>query len=793
MGPEHLAEPDERPALASRPDSSNEQLGAKDGGPADRGWPRRIAPWTEGPTHDIVVRGQLHERLDEIFTARAGLVTGPSGSGKTTLLRAWSAATTCCDVVWVPIDRSHRDTGVLIETLVEAVRSVTGTDASNRDVATEEDVDLIAAMVERSGLRVVIVLDDAQILAGAESVEVVQRLLASNRGRHRVLIVARSAFELGLDELVRRDEILMISATDLQLDAGEAAAIVRSVSGCEIDDRTVASIQDQIGGWTAGAVLAGLVLRVSNRPHLITGTAVGRHRLFDRFFSDEVFGALPSDTQQFLLDTSVLHVLEPGACAELSQRDDAEEILWGLERSNTFTSWIGGDPPQFRYHQLLSSWLRRRLVQLDPARAVDLERRAASWFERHGRTPEAIDHRLAAHDFEMAAQLIIEYGPRALGEGRYEAVRDWIGSLPEPLRTSDISLLVLLAEVEHRLGNNESTTALRAILASRLAQCADGSVPDHLELTVVVQRGTELVVRGELQAAAAQARRALSMIDLSRRSVDGGALRFEDLVLAMDLASAGDQLMYGGDIARSRRVSKWVVDTLPPGDPRATSVRVRCLGQVAVCDVLDGARFAAEESALEAVALCRFHGLDPIDLGYAELALLVAGRQVDRTALHAALDRRISQIDVPAISCLVDLLRSWSYVQSGELARAGRLLASAERTLATVGEPGMLDGLARRVAAMVDVGADEVLLGEREIVVLALLAAGRSRRAVADELHLSLNTIKTYARLAYRALGVTTLEAAVERCGALGIELAAPTGGQVTQSRHQAAARAHGG
>ena len=103
------------------------------------------------------------------------------------------------------------------------------------------------------------------------------------------------------------------------------------------------------------------------------------------------------------------------------------------------------------------------------------------------------------------------------------------------------------------------------------------------------------------------------------------------------------------------------------------------------------------------------------------------------------------------------------------------LLASGERTLATLVEPGMLARLARRAGAMVEAGSDEALLSERQTALLALLASGLSRRSAADQLHVSLNTIKTHLRLAYRSLGVSTLEAAVERCRALGITLPAPT------------------
>lgn len=46
-------------------------------------------------------------------------------------------------------------------------------------------------------------------------------------------------------------------------------------------------------------------------------------------------------------------------------------------------------------------------------------------------------------------------------------------------------------------------------------------------------------------------------------------------------------------------------------------------------------------------------------------------------------------------------------------------------------------------------------LSEREAEVLALIVQGHSNQAIADQLYLSINSIKTYVRSAYRRIGVT--------------------------------------
>ena len=271
------------------------------------------------------------------------------------------------------------------------------------------------------------------------------------------------------------------------------------------------------------------------------------------------------------------------------------------------------------------------------------------------------------------------------------------------------------------------------------------------------------------------------MIDFTSSPAPGSVARFEDITLAMNVASIAGQLMFVGEWEESVRLSKWVVDAFPADDSRLATARARCLGQIAIVEVIKGSRSVGDELAREAIALCQFYKLDPLDLGYAELALLVAApRDVDLAALHRTIVRRGEQLDMPVHTCLIGLLRAWSYVRTDEVDAARQALMEAERSMASLPEPGMLTRLGRRVRAMVTSGSDEPLLRTREMEILAALAAGHSRQRAAEELFLSVNTVKTYARQAYRKLGVHTLAEAVARCESLGIALEIASAGSTS-------------
>jgi LuxR family transcriptional regulator, maltose regulon positive regulatory protein len=97
---------------------------------------------------------------------------------------------------------------------------------------------------------------------------------------------------------------------------------------------------------------------------------------------------------------------------------------------------------------------------------------------------------------------------------------------------------------------------------------------------------------------------------------------------------------------------------------------------------------------------------------------------------------------------------------------AGALLAEARQLLGACADPGVLpDRLAAATRAALPrptVGGHDELT-PRERTVLGLLAQGRSKREIAQELGVSFNTVHSHTKAIYRKLGVSSRHEAVER------------------------------
>jgi LuxR family transcriptional regulator, maltose regulon positive regulatory protein len=149
---------------------------------------------------------------------------------------------------------------------------------------------------------------------------------------------------------------------------------------------------------------------------------------------------------------------------------------------------------------------------------------------------------------------------------------------------------------------------------------------------------------------------------------------------------------------------------------------------------------------------CRGHRLVELDLLDAEAALSDGDDAAGRAALAAAVVRARG----------FDLVRPFG--DAGPRSRAALLARGGTSTPRSPHEE-------RVAAACATVPADAAPLSEREMVVLALLPSLLNAPAMAEELIVSVNTVKTQIRSIYAKLGVSTRREAVSRAHERGLFL----------------------
>jgi len=99
----------------------------------------------------------------------------------------------------------------------------------------------------------------------------------------------------------------------------------------------------------------------------------------------------------------------------------------------------------YRYHRLFADVLLHRLTEKSPTALIELHLCASEWFEKEGQTTGAINHALAARDWERAARLIENASESLRQHGEIATLTNWIKVLPESIRCSKPALCLTYA------------------------------------------------------------------------------------------------------------------------------------------------------------------------------------------------------------------------------------------------------------------------------------------------------------------------------------------------------------
>ena len=320
--------------------------------------------------------------------ARTSLVlVADAGFGKTTALQDGLAAGDL-RAAWVACERAHREPGRLLAAVIDALRAaVPGVaDVLHERLAGGLAAEAVAALAREAAVEcdrlladpLVLVLDDAEVLAGAPALDDVVAQLLVTDGQLRLAIASRRPLELPLARLRAAGRIAELGAGRLAFDAGECAALLRLRRGEDPTTEEIAGVQRTTEGWPLGVAL------IASGPAGAADAATRADLL--AYLERELLSTLDAPSREALATAAVAGELDPAAAAALELPGDL------LARQPALAGFVAAtDDGGRRLHPLLRELLlreegRRPAAARRGARAALAGARAAQ-----GRTAEAIE------------------------------------------------------------------------------------------------------------------------------------------------------------------------------------------------------------------------------------------------------------------------------------------------------------------------------------------------------------------------------------------------------------------
>ena len=313
-------------------------------------------------------RSHLLEMLDGDGDGAPALtiVDAPVGYGKTTLVRSW-----CVErsepVIWMTLDGADDDPVRLwahLATAVERLGDGLGSRAlmglGTRGVAVETAVDELMNGLVAYGRPVAIVLDDLHAVGSERSLRSIAHAIERLPANARVLAATRSDPPVSFARLRARGALTEIRVRELAFSVDEARELIER-EGIELSDESVELLVERTEGWPAGLYLAALWLRDLEDPDEGVRAFAGSARHVGDYLTTEVLTALPPETRDFLVQTSVLGRFTPELCDAVLGRQDSAGVLSELARSNMFLVALEARGEWYRYHHLFGELLALEL------------------------------------------------------------------------------------------------------------------------------------------------------------------------------------------------------------------------------------------------------------------------------------------------------------------------------------------------------------------------------------------------------------------------------------------------
>ena len=394
---------------------------------------------------DLVLRSRLIEQLNDSKRRRQRLVlvSAPAGFGKTTLINEWISHHNAEQVVWLSLDEQDDDAGHFLSLLIAALQQID----ENIGLAVQQALylpqppsiaSLMTALVnDMTALvsEILLVFDDLHLIADERIHESIGFLIDHLPTTVMTIIITREDPPLPLARLRVRHQLLELREHDLRFTPEETEAFFQNTIRLGLSAESIQQLSTQTEGWVAGIQLAALALQSANiNAETFLAAFSGSDRYVADYLMSEVLSHLPAELQEFLVQTSILDRLSAPLCDALTGRSDSQVVLAQLEASNLFLIPLDHHREWYRYYRLFGEFMRGRL---DASEQHDLNVKALRWHERNNYPDQALQHALAAAEYEDAERLFLKTAEAMLHSGGISTLANRLDSLPDGyLRTS---------------------------------------------------------------------------------------------------------------------------------------------------------------------------------------------------------------------------------------------------------------------------------------------------------------------------------------------------------------------
>ncbi len=490
--------------------------------------------------HTYIVRQRLLDQLDVGMHGKLNLIHAPAGYGKTTLAVAWVTSqqepSSNFAVAWFTVEAYDNDPALFLNYFIAAWQQIYpdfGQDVSDLLAAgqislqSNEAHSLLNQLINELAQQpapLALVLDDWHVIENDIVRGMVQYWIEHVPPHVHTLITSRELPQMPIARWRVRGQLNLIDAPTLQFTVAEVGQFLRDGVKLTLTDEDIVRVTAQTEGWIGALQLMALSLQGPGDVETKLARFSSQDRYLIAYLTDEVLKQQSDELQAFLMATAILDRFNVNLCNAVAERDDSQRLLDELESRNLFIIPLDTQGGWYRYHALLSNYLRQQLAANQPEQYRGYHIRAFNWLRKAGLIDEAIEHGLEAAQYDEVAQLLAEQANDYMWRyGRATSLFGWFQRLPEQSQVAYPKTALTLAWVTAYVAGFEELDRylqrLRPLLADHLDDSEIRSELIALEAELELYRGNFDEVITKLSS--------INISDLENQAIQGMILQVQ--------------------------------------------------------------------------------------------------------------------------------------------------------------------------------------------------------------------------------------------------------------------------
>ena len=421
-------------------------------------------------------RELLYRQLSAGLDGRLTTILAPAGFGKTTLLSQWIHHSGM-PAVWLSVDQLDNDVVRFWRYIIHAIANCLSPALEERiapllqaypsvSIYTFLDAFIHECSVHPS--EIVLVIDDFHLIHEKQIHDSLTYWIDYLPANVRLFIATRAELPFATSKWKMRGEWTHIDAKQLLFSRQEARQFYQGTLPFSLSVQQLDKLLNSTEGWVAGLQLVAISAQGSTNYDRLLNEFSGSHKHVADYLFHEVFQGLPDEIQEFLLRTSILQRMDSTICDCLMQGKNSSLMLEKVNKLSLFLLPLDDTHTWYRYHHLFSEFLRNQLKSTAPQTWTSLHRTASESFAQRGLFDEAIDHAIAAGDYDYLTNLLESHIVTVLQRGEFATLVRWFESIPATTAPLSPFLSLLYAFILVVLGRFDQAEELLQSIGNRL-------------------------------------------------------------------------------------------------------------------------------------------------------------------------------------------------------------------------------------------------------------------------------------------------------------------------------------